>query len=146
MGVVGAVDRTQRRHPVLRQSRFLTGTWNEELGLKDATWLTPAGQEMKEDDWHNPAAKCLGILLDGRAQMINAPVQFPHDERGHAESLVEAALRFAVANDAVSTVLVGYSTLHQLEYAARSVDKGPLSSTALGRLHGLQHGFVGEPR
>jgi glycogen operon protein len=53
---------------VLRQSRFLSGIWNEELGLKDATWLTPVGQEMTADDWHNPAAKCLGILLDGRAQ------------------------------------------------------------------------------
>jgi isoamylase len=58
----------RRRYPVLRQSRFLSGIWNEELGLKDATWLTPAGQEMTADDWHNPAAKCLGILLDGRAQ------------------------------------------------------------------------------
>jgi isoamylase len=59
----------RRRYPVLRQSRFLSGIWNEELGLKDATWLTPAGEEMKEEDWHNPAAKCLGLLLDGRAQM-----------------------------------------------------------------------------
>ena len=58
----------RRRYPVLRQSRFLSGIWNEELGLKDATWLTPAGQEMTADDWHNPAAKCFGILLDGRAQ------------------------------------------------------------------------------
>jgi isoamylase len=58
----------RRRYPVLRQSRFLSGIWNEELGLKDATWLTPAGQEMTPDDWHNPTAKCLGILLDGRAQ------------------------------------------------------------------------------
>src|ERR1700761_62462 len=58
----------RRRYPVLRQSRFLSGIWNEELGLKDATWLTPAGMEMKEEDWHNPAARCFGLLLDGRAQ------------------------------------------------------------------------------
>ena len=65
---------------------------------------------------------------------------------GHAESLVEAALRFVIANDAVSTVLVGYSTLDQLEYAAHSVNKGPLSPAALHRLQELQRGFVGEPR
>ncbi len=58
----------RRRYPVLRQSRFLSGSWNEDLGLKDATWMTPAGQEMTEGDWHNPAAKCMGLLLDGRAQ------------------------------------------------------------------------------
>jgi L-galactose dehydrogenase/L-glyceraldehyde 3-phosphate reductase len=65
---------------------------------------------------------------------------------GYAENLVEAALRFAIANDAVSTVLVGYSTIEQLEYAARSIDKGPLSREALARLASLQSSFVGEPR
>jgi L-galactose dehydrogenase/L-glyceraldehyde 3-phosphate reductase len=77
----------------------------------------------------------------GRARRLEALVR-----EGHAESLVEAALRFVIANDAVSTVLVGYSTLDQLEYAARSTAKGPLSPTALGRLQELQRGFVGEPR
>ena len=56
------------RFPVLRQSRFLTGAWNEELGVKDCTWLTPAGDEMTPEHWQDPAAKCLGLLLDGRAQ------------------------------------------------------------------------------
>jgi len=56
------------RFPVLRQSRFLTGAWNEELGVKDCTWLTPAGAEMTPEQWQDPAAKCLGLLLDGRAQ------------------------------------------------------------------------------
>ncbi|MGH6673690.1 MAG: glycogen debranching protein GlgX [Xanthobacteraceae bacterium] len=54
--------------PVLRQSRFLTGAWNEDLGVKDCTWLTPAGDEMTPQYWHDPAAKCIGLLLDGRSQ------------------------------------------------------------------------------
>ena len=33
-------------YPVLRQSRFLQGAWNEELKIKDSTWLTPTGEEM----------------------------------------------------------------------------------------------------
>ena len=70
----------------------------------------------------------------------------PLIREGHAESLVDAALRFAIANDAVSTVLVGYSTLDQLEYAARAINKGPLSPAALARLGELQRGFVGEQR
>jgi aryl-alcohol dehydrogenase-like predicted oxidoreductase len=56
---------------------------------------------------------------------------------GHAASLVEAALRFAIASEAVSTVLVGYSTLEQLEYAAAAVNKGPLPRAALDRLAAL---------
>ena len=53
---------------------------------------------------------------------------------GHAQSLIEAALRFAIANDAMSTALVGYSSLDHLEYAAACVNKGPLPQAALDRL------------
>ena len=70
----------------------------------------------------------------------------PLVREGHADSLVEASLRFAIANDAVSTVLVGYSTLEQLEYAARAIGKGKLPPAALARAAELQRGFAGEPR
>ena len=65
---------------------------------------------------------------------------------GHAGSLVEAALRFAIQNDAVSTVLVGYSSLDQLEYAAACVNKGPLPPTALDRLRALWQSLAAEAR
>lgn len=55
-------------------------------------------------------------------------------EEGHAASLVEAALRFPLGADAVSTVLLGYSSLEQLEYAAAAVAKGPLPGAAVDRL------------
>jgi glycogen operon protein len=57
------------RYPVLRRSRFLTATWNEELGVKDSTWLTPNGEEMTTEQWQDKAARCFGLLLNGRAQM-----------------------------------------------------------------------------
>jgi len=50
---------------------------------------------------------------------------------GHAASLIEAALRFAIAGDTLSTVLAGTSTLDQLETAIAAVAKGPLSPAAL---------------
>jgi glycogen operon protein len=56
------------RFPILRRGRFLTGQWNEELGVKDVTWLTPAGEEMTADNWSDPGARCMGMILDGRAQ------------------------------------------------------------------------------
>jgi isoamylase len=58
----------RRRYPVLRQGRFLTATWNEELGVKDSTWLTPSGTEMTAENWQDKAARCFALLLDGRAQ------------------------------------------------------------------------------
>jgi len=64
-----------------------------------------------------------------RARALGALVS-----EGHAASLVEASLRFALASDAVATVLVGYSSLEHLEYAADSMTRGPLPAAALERL------------
>ena len=54
---------------------------------------------------------------------------------GYAASVVEAALRFPLGSDAVSTVLLGYSSLEHLEAAAAAVAKGRLASEAVARLH-----------
>lgn len=54
--------------PILRRGRFLSGVYNEELDVKDITWLTPAGDEMTAEHWQDPNARCISILLDGRAQ------------------------------------------------------------------------------
>ena len=32
------------------------------------TWLTPAGDEMTSEHWQDANARCISILLDGRAQ------------------------------------------------------------------------------
>jgi aryl-alcohol dehydrogenase-like predicted oxidoreductase len=63
-------------------------------------------------------------------------------DEGHAGDLVEAALRFPLGSDPVSTVLLGYSSLEHLEHAAASVAKGPLSAAALARLSALWAGFA----
>ena len=50
------------------RGRFLTGRIDEELGVKDVAWLSPAGTEMGAENWSDGNARCLGVLLDGRAQ------------------------------------------------------------------------------
>ncbi len=67
----------------------------------------------------------------------------PLVDEGYAESLVEAALRFPLATEAVSTVLLGYSSLEQLEYAAAAVETGPLPPEALERLSSIWSGLAG---
>jgi glycogen operon protein len=54
--------------PMLRRGRFLHGRYDEELGVKDVAWITPAGTEFSDENWRDPAARCFGMLLDGRAQ------------------------------------------------------------------------------
>jgi glycogen operon protein len=58
----------RRALPMLRRGRFLTGKYDEELGVKDVTWLTPTADEMAVKHWEDPNGRCMGILLDGRAQ------------------------------------------------------------------------------
>jgi glycogen operon protein len=54
--------------PMLRRGRFLTGDFDEQLGVRDVTWLTPAGDEMTQEHWDDGNARCFAVLLDGRAQ------------------------------------------------------------------------------
>ncbi|MDH4557452.1 glycogen debranching protein GlgX [Pseudomonas sp. BN417] len=58
----------RRAYPIMRRSRFLVGLYNEELGVKDVTWLAPDGAEMTEEQWLDDHARCMGMLMDGRAQ------------------------------------------------------------------------------
>ncbi|RYX90847.1 MAG: glycogen debranching enzyme GlgX [Comamonadaceae bacterium] len=68
MGFTRKLLALRKRLPVLRRNRFLTGAWNEALGVKDVTWLTPGGSEMEPANWDDPRTMCFGALLDGRAQ------------------------------------------------------------------------------
>ena len=54
--------------PILHRSRFLVGAHNEELDVKDVGWLSPSGQDMTVEQWQDAETRCLGMLLDGRAQ------------------------------------------------------------------------------
>ncbi len=56
---------------------------------------------------------------------------------GFVGSLAEAAYRFVISHDAISTVLVGASTLDHLQQAAAAVIKGPLPKPALARISEL---------
>ena len=55
-------------------------------------------------------------------------------KEGYVEDMVEAAIRFSLSKAGVSTVLVGYSSLEQVERAAKCASKGPLPPEALDRL------------
>jgi len=72
-----------------------------------------------------------------RAQRLGVLVR-----EGYVENLIEASIRLAVGSDAVSTVLVGYSSLEHLEAAAAAVNRGPLPPAALERLAALWSGLA----
>lgn len=81
-----------------------------------------------------PAVAPIASGPDYATDVARARALEPLVAGGHAGSLIEAALRFAITGDAMSTVLIGCSDLAQLEYAAAAVNKGPLSPAALESL------------
>ena len=66
----------------------------------------------------------------------------PVVDKGYAADLVEASIRYSLTSDAVSTVLVGYSTLEHLEHAIAAVERGPLPAPAVDLLTGLWAAFA----
>ncbi|MBA7708575.1 hypothetical protein ES703_117477 [subsurface metagenome] len=52
-------------------------------------------------------------------------------------SLPQAAVRFALLHPGVSTVLVGFSNLGQIDEAAAGSGKGPLPESAMERLRDM---------
>jgi len=63
----------RHEHILLHRNRFLVGAKNEELGVKDVTWLSSHGTEMTQGDWDNSDNAFLAMLMDGRAQCSGVP-------------------------------------------------------------------------
>ena len=58
----------RHKYPILHRNRFLTGAYDEELDVKDLTWINATGGEMTADQWADTGMRCFGMLMDGRAQ------------------------------------------------------------------------------
>jgi glycogen operon protein len=71
---VKQVLRMRRDHPAFARDAFFTGTLLPESDRKDIAWLTPAGAEMTEADWH-AGGSAIGVFLGARpmfAMLLNA--------------------------------------------------------------------------
>jgi isoamylase len=57
----------RRAHPVLRRRHFFRGAPVDLSGHKDVTWIRADGKEMADEDWRDPKADVLGMLIAGNA-------------------------------------------------------------------------------
>ena len=55
------------KYPILRRNRFLTGAYDQELEVKDLTWINASGSEMRAEEWADERMLCFGMLIDGHA-------------------------------------------------------------------------------
>ncbi len=76
----------------------------------------------------------IGSAPDFGGDVARAKALEPLVREGAAGSLTELAERFVIAHPAVSTMLIGYSTLGHLDSAIAAVNKGPLPEAALKRV------------
>ena len=68
IGFTRKLIRLRQALPILRRGRFLTAEYNQELEVKDVTWINASGAEMGESEWADGNMRCFGMLIDGRAQ------------------------------------------------------------------------------
>jgi L-galactose dehydrogenase/L-glyceraldehyde 3-phosphate reductase len=94
----------------------------------------------------SPPPEPIGSAMSYDADVSRARRLMPLVTEGFASSLTEAATRFALADPAIGTILVGMATPQQFEDALAAVQKGPLPPAALERLTTLRQAFAGEPR
>ncbi len=52
----------RRRHPVLRQAHFFTGS-SDDHGVKDLAWFAASGAELTDANWHDDGLRVIGALL-----------------------------------------------------------------------------------
>ena len=92
--------RLRRHHPVFRRRRFFRGAYKARGGKvgADISWLTPAGDEMTEDDWQASYAKSVAVFLNGAA--INEP-----DPRGDPVTDMKFLLLFNAGAEAITFTL-----------------------------------------
>jgi aryl-alcohol dehydrogenase-like predicted oxidoreductase len=93
-----------------------------------------------------PAPEPIGSAMRYDADVDRARRLMPLVKEGFANSLTEAATRFALSHPAMGTILVGLATPQQFDDALAAVQKGPLPQAALDRLSALRQAFSGEPR
>jgi aryl-alcohol dehydrogenase-like predicted oxidoreductase len=92
------------------------------------------------------APEPIGSAFNYDADIDRARRLMPLVSEGFADSLTEAATRFAISHPAMGTILVGMATPQQFDGALAAVQKGPLPKAALDRLSSLRQAFSGEPR
>jgi len=72
----------RHKYPILRRNLFLAGRYNEELDVKDVTWINANGSEMEQSNWGDSGMRCFGMLIDGRAQTTGVR------QRGHEATML----------------------------------------------------------
>ncbi|MEM8972886.1 MAG: aldo/keto reductase [Pseudomonadota bacterium] len=65
---------------------------------------------------------------------------------GHAENLVDLAIRYVISNPLLTTTEIGIASLEEVQAATAAINRGGLSDNALTELENIRSSFAGEAR
>jgi aryl-alcohol dehydrogenase-like predicted oxidoreductase len=122
--------------PGLDYSRVLERTRANDMGTIVIRALA-GGALAGTSDRHPLAMQVvppIGSAPDFAGDVARAKMLEPLVKESGSSSLPEMAQRFVISNPNVTTMLVGYSTLDQLDQAIAAVAKGPLPEAVLKRM------------
>ena len=143
-----AAEPLPKSYPAQDYGRLFDRTHSAGVGVVGIRVL--AGGALSGSAERHPIAGAapepIGSALNYESDVDRAHRLMPLIKEGFAESLTEAATRFAISHPAMGTILVGMATPQQFEDALAAVEKGPLPQAALDRLSALRQAFAGEPR
>jgi isoamylase len=63
----------RRNHPVFCRRRWFRGHLIKEINLKDIEWLSPDGNEIKDEAYKSDIARALGVYLNGADLDMTGP-------------------------------------------------------------------------
>lgn len=119
--------------------RLLEHTRKSRMGVIGIRAL--AGGALSGSEARHPLAMQvvdpIGSGRDFRADVERAKRFEALVREGVAASLTEAAMRFTIAHEGMTTMIIGYSTMDHLEQAIAAVEKGPMPRAALDRAAAL---------
>src|SRR3984885_8047370 len=120
----------RHKDPMLRHNRFLKGTYNEELKVKDVTWVSANGFEMERDDWADDKMRCFGMMLNGLSQQTGIR------KRGQEATLL---LVFNAHHEAVNFQLPSFGDGAKWSLV---IDTSSAAVTASGSFSAGEHSLV----
>ena len=134
-----AAQAVPRGFPFQDFNRLVLRAQAKEMGII-AIRVLAGGALSGEEKRHPNAEKTVSPIATGANYSDDVGqakrFQFLIDE-GYVVSLVEAAIRFVIGNPAITTALVGISSIEQLEQAVECVSKGALPPDALRRIEDM---------
>ena len=89
----------RKRTPGLSRDTFLKGARGPGHEHKDISWRHPAGRELDAGDWHDPEARCIGVLIG------QAFLDLQGETHGHLFLLMNAGsepIRFTLPSASVN--------------------------------------------